>query len=57
MNEAIILAAADRIADAVTREHFHNKGLMDDQVPGIQWSGYYDMVRDKILDVSSKYSD
>lgn len=57
MEESIILSSADKMAEAVTNMHFRNLGFMVGQVPEIQWSGYYDMVRDKILDVTSKYSE
>lgn len=56
MNEEKVLNAATQIAEAITSMHFHNQGLMDDQVDPVKWNEYSDKVRNAVLDAADKYS-
>lgn len=55
-DEDKILQLADGMAEAATSMHFHNHGLMNDQVDPLLWGSYIDKVRNAILETISMYS-
>lgn len=55
--EEIILKAADDMAEAAASSHFHNQGLLDDEVDPTEWREYTWKVRNAILDTVEKFQD
>lgn len=56
-DDELMVTLAHEMANVVTSIHFHNQGLMDDQVNPEEWDEYSFIVYDKILTAAEKMMD